>query len=199
MPPDGLRAIPRGQPGKDLAWWCNGRVSEPALAETRSKVKKSRVTELIVLVESSVLAVWSLTWLGVATVQSHVERVRWELWVPSRATGDTVYDNYLSTSAAVWISCGTMVVVVALATLGYLTALRSDRGPFGVTVATRIAALSMLPLTVTLPVQFAAFQQTQGWVGDNHGLELIVKYGAFAGFLVGIGLLMGTKEFVDPS
>ncbi len=48
-----------------------------------------------------------------------------------------------------------------------------------------------------LPVQVAAYQQTGGWVGDNHGLKVMIEYGPFGGFLLGIGLLMVTRVFVD--
>jgi uncharacterized membrane protein len=164
--------------------------------EAQAGAPRSRVVELIVLIESVALAVWSLAWLGVATVQSHMGEVRWEMWGPTRG-GDVVYDNYLPTSVAVLVACFAMVLIVALAAFGFLTAHRFNRGQIGIAVSTRFAALMMLPLTITLPCRFAAFQQTHAWAGDGHGLELMVKYGAFGGFLLGIALLMGTRAFVD--
>ena len=174
-----------------------GTASAGEQVEAQAGSTPSRVVELIVLIESVALAVWSLAWLGVATVQSPVAEVRWELWAPTRGTGDVFYDNYLPTSVAVVVACVAMVLIVALAAFGYLTARRFNRGQIRIAISTRFAALMMLPLTITLPCQFAAFQQTHGWTGDGHGLELMVKYGAFGGFLLGIGLLMGTRPFVD--
>lgn len=160
---------------------------------------KSRVVELIVLIETVALAVLSLLWLAIATVQSPMDQVRWQLWMPTR-TGDTLFDETMSTRTAVLISSGVMLTLVALAVLGHATALRWDRGVARISVASRWAALSNLPLTWSLPAQFAAYQQTRGWLGDSHGQELMLRYGTFPAFLLGIALLTGIREFVrDPS
>lgn len=183
-------------PACDALESVTGEPSTSPTTKPRS-AKKSRVTELIVLIESGLLATWSLTWLGVATAQSDVDRVRWEFWFPSHANTVGVVD--MATTAAVVMSIVAMLTIVTMAAVGYLRAPRPRRRGFGVARPTMVAALTMLPLTGSMPVQFAAFQQTQGWAGDGHGLELIVTYGPFFALLVGMLLLLGTKEFVDPS
>lgn len=169
-----------------------------APADVRAKggpsAKKSRVVELIVLIETVTLAVLSLLWLAVATIWSHLDRVRWELWMPrSNENADTM----LSTNLAVPLSCTVMLVLVGLAVWGHARALTWDRGQIDIAIPTRIAGIAAPPLAVTLPVQFAAYQQTQGWAGDGHTLELLVRYGTFPAFLLGVGLLMGSRLFVD--
>jgi hypothetical protein len=165
-------------------------------AKGRPSSKKSRAVELIVLIETLVLAVLSLAWLAVATFQSHMDQVRWELWMPTRAS-DVSYDETLSTSTALVFSCAVMLVLVGLSAWGHARALHWDRGEITIAIPTRIAGIAGPPLTVTLPVQFAAYQQTHAWAGDGHSLELLVRYGTFAAFLVGVGLLMGSRLFVD--
>lgn len=163
-------------------------------AKARPSAKQSRVVELIVLIETVTLAVLSLLWLAVATVWSHLDRVRWELWMPR--SEDTA-DAMLSTSLAVPLSCTVMLLLVGLAVWGHVRALTWDRGQIAIAIPTRIAAIAAPPLAVTLPLQFAAYQQTQGWAGDGHTLELLVRYGTFPALLLGIGLLMGSRLFVD--
>jgi hypothetical protein len=46
-----------------------------------------------------------------------------------------------------------------------------------------------MPLTLSLPVQFAAYAQTGGWAGDGHAMELVVRYGPFPAIVLGFVLL----------
>ena len=148
------------------------------------------------LIETVALAGFSLLWLAVATIQSHMDQVRWELWMPTRAS-DVMYDETLSTTTALVLSCAVMLVLVGLSVWGHARALRWDRGEIAIAIPTRIAGIGAPPLTVTLPVQFAAYQQTHAWAGDGHSLELVVRYGTFPAILLGIGILMGSRLFVD--
>ena len=163
-------------------------------AKERPSAKTCRVVELIVLIETVSLAASSLLWLVAATAWSHLDRVRWELWMPrSTETADAM----LSTNLAVPLSCMVMLVLAALSVWGYARALTWDRGQIAIAIPTRIAGIAAPPLAITLPVQFAAYQQTQGWAGDCHTVELLVRYGPFPAFLLGIGLLMSARLFVD--
>ena len=182
----------RAGPAFDTMRWWNSDVSRPRpRVRTRtSDSHASEVVEMIVLLGTVSLAVASLIWLATATAQAHLDQVRWELWMPSKTQPrDYTWEVTLTTTTAAVIATAAMLVLMALAALGNASEIGRTRGTSQISLASRIACVSVLPLTLTLPIQFAAFAQTRGWTGDGQVMELVVRYGPFPAIVLGFVLL----------
>ena len=49
--------------------------------------------------------------------------------------------------------------------------------------------MSVLPLTLTVPIQFAAFTQTRGWSREGQAMEMAVSHGPYPAIVLGFVLL----------
>jgi hypothetical protein len=157
----------------------------------------SEAVEMVILLVTVVLAVASLIWLAIATAQAHMDQVRWELWMPSKTQiRDYTWNQSLATNTAVAIATAAMLVVMGLAVLGHATGMQSNQARSQVSVASRIACVAVLPLTMTLPIQFAAFAQTRAWGVGGHAMEMVVRYGPFPAILLGFLLLTVAEIYV---
>ena len=145
---------------------------------------------MVILLSTVAMALASLIWLAVATAKAHLGEVRWELWIPSKTqVRDYPWDLTLPTVTAAAIAAGAMLVLMLLAAVGDAPDLRRDPHKRQITVARKVACVCVIPLTLSLPVQFAAFAQTGGWAGDGHAMEMVVRYGPFPAILLGFVLL----------
>ena len=123
---------------------------------------KPRVTELVVLIGTVAVAVLSLLWLAIATVRSPAEQVRWELWAWARGGGNVYADEVVATPLAALLSVIVVLVLVGLAVHGYVASPQRKRRRSETALATKVAALTILPLAWTLPAQSTAFRQSGG-------------------------------------
>ena len=157
----------------------------------------AETVEMIVLLGTVMLAVCSLIWLATATRLAHMDHVRWQLWIPSKTQSrDYSWELTLATGTAVAIATAVMLVLLSLAAIGNASESRGRRNRSRISGASRVAAVTVLPLTLTLPAQFAAYAQTRGWTGDGHAMEMFVRYGPFPAVLLGFLLLFVAEVVV---
>jgi hypothetical protein len=179
-------------PDLDTTRWCNVDVSS-----RRAKVwtpkpggRAAETAAMVILLSTVALALASLIWLAAATTNAHLGQVRWELWIPSKTqVRDYRWDLTLTTGTAAAIATVAMLVLMVLAAVGNAPDVRRNPHKRKISVPSQIACVCVMPLTLSLPVQFAAYAQTGGWAGDGHAMELVVRYGPFPAIVLGFVLL----------